>query len=166
MVDEPDLHDPTEARAEMLRRYLTAFGPASRRDISLWSMMHMPEIDRALARLEPLERFRDEQGRELLDVPRGLLPDPGVPAPIRFLPKWDNVLLGHVDRTRILPEKHRKTVIGTNGDVAQTFLVDGLVAGTWRAEKGRVITRPFGPTPRQARSDLEDEASRLEGFLQ
>jgi Winged helix DNA-binding domain len=166
MVDEPDLHDPTEARAEMLRRYLTAFGPASRRDISLWSMMHMPEIERALASLEPLERFRDEQGRELLDVPRGLLPDPGVPAPIRFLPKWDNVLLGHVDRTRILPEKHRKTVIGTNGDVAQTFLIDGLVAGTWRAEKGRVVTRPFAPIPRQARSELEEEASRLEGFLQ
>jgi hypothetical protein len=165
MAHEPDVHDPTKARAEMLRRYLAAFGPSSRKDISLWSMMHMPEIDRALASLEPLPRFRDDNGRELLDVPRGLLPDPAVPAPVRFLPKWDNLLLGHFDRTRILPEMYRKTVIGTNGDVAQTFLVDGFVAGTWRIEKGRVVTRPFAPLPRAARGELDDEAARLEAFL-
>jgi hypothetical protein len=65
-VEEPALHDPLEARGEMLRRYLAAFGPASRRDIVAWSMMHVPEISRALERLEPLRRFRDENGRELL----------------------------------------------------------------------------------------------------
>ena len=112
-LDEPETHVPVEARAEMLRRYLAAFGPASRRDISAWSMMHMPEIDAALARLEPLRRFRDEHGRELLDVPRAPLPDPETPAPVRFLPKWDNVLLAFADRTRVLPEQYRKTVIGT-----------------------------------------------------
>ena len=74
-IDEPETHDPTEARAEILRRYLAAFGPASRRDIVAWSMMHVPEISRALERLEPLVRFRDEQGRELLDVPGAPLPD-------------------------------------------------------------------------------------------
>ena len=58
-VDEPEVHDPLEARAEMLRHYLAAFGPASRRDIVQWSMMHVPEIGRALERLEPLRRFRD-----------------------------------------------------------------------------------------------------------
>ena len=75
-LDQPAAHDPTEARAEILRRYLAAFGPATRRDIVAWSMMHVPEIQRALDRLEPLRRFRDEQGRELLDVMRAPLPDP------------------------------------------------------------------------------------------
>jgi hypothetical protein len=163
--EEPDAHDPTEARAEILGRYLTAFGPASRRDISAWSMMHMPELDRALERLEPLRRFRDEHGRELLDVPRAPLPDAGTPAPVRFLPKWDNVLLGFADRTRVLPEQYRKTVIGMNGDVAQTFLVDGFVAGIWRVEKGRVALEPFAPLPRSAQRELREEAGRLEAFL-
>jgi winged helix DNA-binding protein len=149
---EPEPQDPLEARAEMLRRYLAAFGPASRRDISAWSMMHVPEIKAALEVLEPLVRFRDENGRELLDVPRAPLPAADTPAPVRFLPKWDNALLAWADRTRILPEEYRRVVIGQNGDVAQTFLVDGFVAGTWRAEKGRVIAEPFAKLPRSARS--------------
>jgi hypothetical protein len=164
-LDEPDVHEPTEARAEMFRRYFAAFGPASRRDIGVWSMMHVPEIQRALDRLEPLRRFRDEQGRELLDVPRAPLPDPETPAPVRFLPKWDNVLLAFADRTRVLPEPYRKRVIGQNGDVAQTFLVDGFVAGTWRVEKGRVAVEPFVPLSRAAGRELKEEASRLEAFL-
>ncbi|HET7743107.1 MAG TPA: winged helix DNA-binding domain-containing protein [Gaiellaceae bacterium] len=164
-IDEPDHHDPTEARAEIFRRYLAAFGPASRRDIGAWSMMHVPEIDRALARLEPLRRVRDEQGRELLDVPRGAMPDDETPAPVRFLPKWDNVLLAWADRRRILPERYRKTVIGQNGDVAQTFLVDGFVAGIWRVEKGSVVLEPFEKLSRDARNELEEEAGRLEAFL-
>jgi DNA glycosylase AlkZ-like len=164
-VDEPDAHVAVEARAEMLRRYLAAFGPASRRDISAWSMMHMPEIDAALALLEPLRRFRDERGRELLDVSRAPLPDPGRPAPVRFLPKWDNVLLAFADRTRVLPEEYRKGVIRMNGDVAQTFLVDGFVAGMWSVEKGRIVLEPFGRPSRSARSELREEAARLEAFL-
>jgi Winged helix DNA-binding domain len=164
-LEEPETHDPTEARAEILRRYLAAFGPASRRDIVAWTMMHVPEISRALERLEPLRRFRDEQGRELLDVPRGPLPDAGTPAPVRFLPKWDNVLLAFADRTRVLPEEYRKTVIGMNGDVAQTFLVDGFVAGIWRVSKGRVVLEPFARLSRSVQRELEDEAGRLEAFL-
>jgi hypothetical protein len=164
-IDEPETHDPTEARAEILRRYLAAFGPASRKDINAWSMMRMPEIDRALDRLEPLRRFRDENGRELLDVPRAPLPDAETPAPVRFLPKWDNVLLGYADRTRVLPEQYRKSVIRTNGDVAQTFLVDGFVAGIWRFEQGRVALEPFAALSRSVRGELQDEAGRLEAFL-
>ncbi len=164
-VEEPEAHVPVEARAEIFRRYLAAFGPASRRDISAWSMMHMPEIDAALALLEPLRQFRDEHGRELLDLPRAPLPDPGTPSPVRFLPKWDNVLLGFVDRTRVLPEAYRKTVIRMNGDVAQTFLVDGFVAGRWRVENGRVVIEPFEPLSRSARLEVESEAARLETFL-
>jgi len=164
-IEEPEAHVPVEARAEILRRYLAAFGPASRRDIVAWSMMHVPELQLALDVLEPLRRFRDEHGRELLDVPRAPLPDPDTPAPVRFLPKWDNVLLAFADRTRVLPEEYRKTVIRTNGDVAQTFLVDGLVAGMWRVETGRLVLEPFAAISRSVRRELEDEAGRLEAFL-
>lgn len=164
-IDEPETHDPVEARAEILRRYLAAFGPASRRDIAAWAMMRVPEIQAALDRLEPLRRFRDERGRELLDVPRAPMPDPETPAPIRFLPKWDNVLLAFADRTRVLPEEHRRRVVGMNGDVAQTFLVDGFVAGTWRVDDGHVAFESFAPLPRSIGRDLQDEAARLDTFL-
>ena len=164
-LEEPEPHDPLEARAEILRRYFAAFGPASRRDIVAWSMMHVPEIGRALNRLEPLRRFRDEQGRELLDVPRAPLPDADTPARVRFLPKWDNVLLAFADRTRVLPEQYRKRVIRMNGDVAQTFLVDGFVAGIWSVEDGRVVLAPFAPLSLSVRREVEDEAGRLEAFL-
>jgi hypothetical protein len=164
-LEEPEEHDPVEARAEILRRYLAAFGPASRQDMDAWSMMRQPQIKPALERLEPLRRFRDENGRELLDVPRAPLPDADTPAPVRFLPKWDNVLLSFADRKRVLPEEYRKKVIRVNGDVAQTFLVDGLVAGTWQAEDGRVLLEPFSRLPRLIRSEVEEEAARLEAFL-
>lgn len=163
-VEEPEAHVPVEARAAMLRRYLAAFGPASRRDVVQWSMMHVPEVQRALDLLE-LRRFRDESGRELLDVPRAPLPAPETPAPVRLLPKWDNVLLAFADRTRVLPEQHRKKVIRMNGDVAQTFLVDGFVAGTWRVEDGRVVTEPFGRLSAAGREGLGEEAAKLEAFL-
>jgi len=164
-LEESEAHDPVEARAQILSRYLAAFGPASRRDVAAWSMMHVPELAAALERLEPLRRFRDERGRELLDVQRAPLPDAETPAPVRFLPKWDNVLLAFADRTRVLPEQYRKTVIRMNGDVAQTFLVDGFVAGIWRAENGRVVLEPFAALSRSVRRELEDEAGRLEAFL-
>ena len=164
-IEEPELHVPVEARAEIIRRYLAAFGPASRRDIGAWCKIHVPEIQRALDLLEPLRRFRDEHGRELLDIPRAPLPAGDTPAPVRFLPKWDNVLLSWADRTRVLPEQYRKQVIKMNGDVAQTFLVDGFVAGMWRAENGRVVLEPFEPLSRAVRRDVEDEARRLEAFL-
>ena len=164
-VEEPETHEPTEARAEILRRYFESFGPATRRDIGAWTMMHVPELQRALDLLEPLRRFRDEHGRDLLDVPDAPLPDPATPAPVRFLPKWDNVLLAWADRTRVLPEQHRKTVIRMNGDVAQTFLIDGFVAGVWRVEDGRVAVEPFETLSRSNRQELEEEAGRLEAFL-
>ena len=163
-LDEPDVHTPVEARAEMLHRYLAAFGPATRQDMNAWSMMHMPEIKAALELLD-LRRFRDEHGRELLDVPRAPLADGDMPVPVRFLPKWDNVLLAHKDRTRVMPEAYRKRIIGMNGDVAPTFLVDGFVAGTWQVENGRVAVTPFAPLPAAAKRALRDEAERLEEFL-
>jgi hypothetical protein len=164
-VDEPEPFDPAEARAEMLRRYLAAFGPSSRKDMDAWSMLRQPAIKAALARIEPLRRFRDENGRELLDVARAPLPDPETPAPVRFLPKWDNVLLAFADRTRVLPEEYRRVVIKANGDVAQTFLVDGRVAGMWRFEGGRVALEPFVRLGPSVRREVDDEAERLAAFL-
>ena len=163
-VDEPEAHVPLEARAELIRRYLTAFGPASLRDVGQWSMMHIPELKASLELLD-VRRFRDEAGRELFDVPRAPLPDPDTPAPVRFLPKWDNVLLAFSDRTRVLPEPYRRKVIQANGDVAQTFLVDGFVAGMWRVDNGRVVTEPLGRLSRAAQREVKDEAARLESFL-
>ena len=164
--DEPETMDVLAARTELVRRYLLAFGPSSRADIADWSGLRVADFAGALDGLEPLRRFRDENGRELLDLPRAPLPAADTPAPVRFLPKWDNTLLAHADRTRVLPEDLRKAVIGKNGDVTQTFLVDGVVAGSWSYDKkGKVAIEPFAPLPRAARRDVEDEAGRLEAWL-
>jgi hypothetical protein len=158
----------TEPRAlvHLVRRYLSAFGPASRADLAQWSGLPVSALTPGLEALEPLRRFRDERGRELLDLPRLPLPSADVPAPVRFLPQWDSSLLAYDIRERIIPELYRKTVIQRNGDVLPTFLVDGFVAGTWRERKGRVELEPFEPLPRTARRDLEAEAKRLEAFLE
>ncbi|MDP8910737.1 MAG: winged helix DNA-binding domain-containing protein [Actinomycetota bacterium] len=164
-VPEPEEIDVQAARRELVRRYLAAFGPASRADVAAWSGMRIRDFAPALEALEPLRRFQDETGRELLDLPRAPLPPPDTPAPVRFLPKWDNVLLGFADRRRVLPEEYRKVVIGKNGDVAQTFLADGFVAGTWRVVRGRVLVEPFEPLPRSVQRDVDEESARLEAWL-
>jgi hypothetical protein len=148
----------------LVRRYLAAFGPASRPDVAQWTGLPLSVLDTGLDRLR-LRRFRDELGRELVDLPRAPLPAAETPAPPRFLPRWDNLLLAHDVRTRALPDEYRKTVIERNGDVPETFLVDGFVAGQWRLEDGRVRLAPFAPLPRAARRAAEDEAARLEAFL-
>lgn len=164
-VDEPDATDPVVARAEILRRFISAFGPVSNRDIDQWAMMRMAQIQPALDLLEPLRRFKDYRGRSLHDVPDGQLPSGDVKAPVRFLPKWDNVLLAYSDRARILPEPYRRVVIKKNGDVASTFLVDGFVAGIWRHENKRVFAEPFARLGKADEREVADEAARLEAFL-
>ncbi|MFL5768434.1 MAG: winged helix DNA-binding domain-containing protein, partial [Actinomycetota bacterium] len=126
-LKEIALPDPTIARVELVRRYLAAFGPATRADIADWSGLRVKDFAPAIEALEPLRRFRTEEGKELLDLPRAPLPSGDVPAPVRFLPKWDSLLLGHKDRRRIMSDEVRRAVIATNGDVLQTFLVDGRV---------------------------------------
>ena len=84
---------------------------------------------------------------------------------MRFLPKWDNLLLAFADRRRVISDEHRREVVGKNGDVAATFLVDGFVAGIWRTEAGRVRVEPFAPMPRVSRREVDDEAARLEAWL-
>jgi hypothetical protein len=150
----------------MVLRYLAAFGPASVADFSAWS--GLTRLDGAIERLRPrLRSFRDERGRELLDVPDGVLPDAGVSAPPRFLGDYDNVALGHRDRSRIVSEDVRKRAAYNPFESA--FLVDGYVRGTWRLKRDKkaatLTVRPLTPLTAQERSELSDEAERLFAFL-
>jgi hypothetical protein len=155
----------TEASTLLVRRYLGAFGPATRQDLLKFSGLRVADVDPGLEALAPrLRRFRDGQGRELVDLQRAPRPDPARPAPVRFLPRWDALLLSHADRTRVLPQEYTSAVI-TGGWVHPTFLVDGVVAGRWADDGGKVSLEPFAPLPRSVRREVEDEAARLEAFL-
>ncbi len=159
--------DPASGAAavtHLVRRYLAGFGPASRPDIAQWTGLPLGVLDAGLERLE-LRRFRDELGRALLDLPRAPLPPGDTPAPPRFLPRWDSLLLAYDIRSRAFANEYRTSIIARNGDVSQTFLVDGFVAGRWSLEGDRVRLEPFAPLPRSARRELADEAARLEAFL-
>ncbi len=164
--------DGSDGAALIVRRYLGAFGPASHRDVQSWTGLSGPRVRRGYEALEhELRTVRDEQNRELLDLVRAPLPAAEVPARARFLPKWDSSLLAYApaDRVRILPEEYRVGVIQKNGDVAQTILVDGFVAGTWVVErtktKATLQIEPFTPLPRAARRELEEEGERLVRFV-
>ena len=152
-----------DAAAHLVRRYLAAFGPATRADVSQWTGLTLAALEPGFARVKT-RRFVDARGRELLDLPRAPLPEADVGAPARFLPMWDSALLAHADRSRVLPADYRKTVIRKNGDVQQTFLVDGFVAGTWQVVDGRVELEPFEKLPPAARRELDREAKALAAF--
>jgi hypothetical protein len=155
---------PGEGVDLLVRRYLGGFGPAPQTDMANWAGLPVSEIAAALERLK-LRRFRSEAGGELVDLPRAPLPDPETPAPVRFLPTWDATLLAHARRTGILPEEFRSRIFSTKTPHSvQTFLVDGVVAGTWRYERGRVLLEPFARLDRAVRRELDEEAERLVGF--
>jgi hypothetical protein len=157
----PEDVDRDAALDLLVRRYLAAFGPAAAEDVAQWAGMKARDIAPALGRLS-LRRFRDESGRELVDLPRAPLPHPETPAPVRFLPTWDAVLLVHARRTGVLPEEYRPLVFSTKRPQSVgTFLVDGAVAGTWRHEDGRVAWEPFARLARRDARDVEEEAGRL-----
>jgi hypothetical protein len=148
----------------LVRRYLQGFGPASPKDIAGWAGLNVTTIRPALERLQ-LRRFRDGQGKELLDLPRAPLPDLDTPAPIRFLPVWDATLLVHARRTGILPERYRPRIFNVRTpNSVNTFLIDGRVAGTWRYDRGRVQVRPFGRLAKATLNELKEEAARLAAF--
>jgi hypothetical protein len=145
----------------LVRRYLGAFGPAAADEIANWAGLHPRRLAPALDRMK-LRRFAMEDGAELLDLPRAPLPHPETPVPVRFLPTWDATLLVHARRTGILPEEHRPKVFNTKTPQSvPTFLVDGRVAGTWRNEKGKVKTEPFGRLDSADKRELREEAERL-----
>jgi hypothetical protein len=156
--------DVTAARAELVRRYLGAFGPATRADIAEWSGLRVRDFEAALAALGPLRRFADERGRELLDLPRAPLPPGDTPAPVRLLPRFDNLTLSHQDRSRVIADEHRKRVVQT-AEVRAVFLVDGFVAGVWSLEKGRVRIDPFRRLARTEERAVAEEARTLEEWL-
>jgi hypothetical protein len=155
---------PDEATDRLVRRYLGGFGPASANDIAGWAGIPVAEIEPALGRLS-LRRFLTEAGEELLDLPRAPLPDPDTPAPPRLLPTWDATLLAHARRAGILPEEYRPRVFHTKMPQSiPTFLIDGVVAGTWRYREERIALDPFERIAASTRRALEEEAERLAAF--
>jgi hypothetical protein len=148
----------------LIRRYLQGFGPARPAEIADWASIDVKTTRAGLERLE-LRRFQDEQGKELVDLPRLPLPDADTPAPVRFLPVWDATLLVHARRTQILPERHRTRVFNVRTPHSvNTFLVDGQVEGTWRYDQGHVKVEPFGRLVKGVRAELDEEAARLAAF--
>jgi hypothetical protein len=156
---------PVAAPEEVVVRYLAAFGPATVADLAKWS--RVSGLRAVVERLRPrLRTFRDEARRELFDLPGAPLPDPETPAPPRFLPEYDNVLLSHADRARIIPPgSPRLPLPAGNGARTGTFLVDGFLRGTWRLEDGDVRVEPFRPLTKREAGALDDEAERLRAFL-
>lgn len=138
---------------EMVLRYLAAFGPASVMDVQAWSgLTRLGEVADRLG--DRVCRFRNEGGRELLDVPDGPRPDPDVPAPVRFLADFDNVVLSHADRGRIVDDDIRKALQRVNGVLPGSVLVDGRVAATWSIERvGSTATLVVTPFARLRRAD-------------
>ena len=160
--------DPDPSLDEMVVRYLGAFGPATVKDVQTWS--GLTRLGEVTDRLRPrLRVFRDELGKELFDLPDAPRPDPDAPAPARFLPEFDNLILSHADRARIIADDHRKAIASKNGMVPATVLVDGFVRGTWKTQRTRkkatITIQPFEPLPKRDRDALAEEAERLVRFV-
>ena len=157
-----------EDLAALVWRYLAAFGPATVTDLQTWS--GLVKLKEPLQALKPdLVTFRDEAGRELLDLPDAPRPGADTPAPPRFLPEFDNLLLAHNLRTRIIADAFRARVFLPGLRVAATFLVDGFVAGAWKIETAKrrasLLVEPFVPLDAPARAALAEEGERLVRFV-
>ena len=151
---------------DMIDRYLRAFGPATVADVQQWS--GLTGLGSSLDRMRPeLRTFVDERGRELFDVAEAPLPDPETPAPVRYLPEFDNLLLSHSDRARIIPPEYRAQVVRNLG--AKMFLVDGFVAGEWKIDRSRKMialdVHSFAPPSRKTRAALVQEGRKLLTFV-
>ena len=153
----------------MLVRYLRAFGPATVKDVQTWS--GLTRLHEATERLRPhLHAFRDEQGKGLFDLPDAPRHAPDTPAPPRFVPEFDNLILSHTDRTRIVAEEHRKVSASKNGMVPATVLIDGFVRGMWKAERTRygkatLVIEPFEPLSKEDCDALAEEGEQLVRFV-
>ena len=145
-------------------RYLAAFGPASAMDVQAWS--GLTRLRDVVERLRPrLVTFRDARGGELFDLPDAPRPDPDTPAPPRFLPEYDNVLLSHADRSRVMDEGSAIPLLPGNGGTSGTFLIDGFLAGEWRAGPGGLDLSPYAPLRRRDAAALAREGERLLTFV-
>ena len=148
-------------------RYLAAFGPASTGDVAAWSRLQ--GMREPMERLRPrLRTFRDERGRELFDLPDAPIADPDVPAPVRLLPDYDNLLLSHDDRSRVIPPAIRANARLLIGGAA--FLVDGFAAGFWTApgKSGArtMLLEPMAPLTPAQMAEVEPEALAMLRFLE
>lgn len=156
----PDPEGTDPVGQTLLRRYLAAFGPAASADLRAWSgVAGLPAAVKALR--DELVSFRDERGRELLDLPDAPRPDPGTPAPVRFLPAFDNAVLGYHDRSRIIDDAHR----GLSVTGARFVLVDGRVSAAWTTEADTVTIAPLRPLTRTERTAVTEEGQALAAFL-
>jgi hypothetical protein len=153
---------------QLMLRYLAAFGPASAADAQSWSgLQGLAPVFEALR--PQLLVFKREGGRrELFDLPGAPRPDPDVPAPARFLPEFDNLVLAHADRTRLVADEHRSAIVTKNLRVRATFLWDGRVAGTWEIQRKRaaatLVMTPFQALPARAAKALTAEGEALLRF--
>jgi hypothetical protein len=153
---------------DVVLRYLRAFGPASVVDIQSWS--GLTRLRDVVERLRPqLVTFRDDGGRELFDLPDAPRPDPDVPAPVRFLGEYDNILLGHADRRRIVPEDFPWDAMLAPGRFVSNLLVDGMLRATWWIERdgkrrATLAIRPFGRFSKAERTGVAAEAEQMIGF--
>jgi len=158
--------DTTEAEglAHLVRAHLRAFGPAPWKDIAGWAGVPVAEARRGGADLA-LVAYRDDSGRELVDLPGAELPDETTPAPVRFLGHFDNSTLVHFRRTGLLPEEHRARIFNIrNPFPLATVLVDGRVVAGWSARDGRIDLETFEDLTRRDREAVEDERAALEVF--
>jgi hypothetical protein len=155
---------PDPSVDEVVLRYLAAFGPAAAADATTWC--RLTGLREVVERLRPqLVTFRDERGRELFDLPDAPRPDPDTPAPVRFLPEYDNVLLSHDDRSRFVAAVDRALLGPVWSTGCGAVLHDGAVRAVWRAEPGGVVVRHV-PVPKRAVASIAAEARRLGRFLQ
>lgn len=186
-LDPVDLSEPdawADAMGRVVLRYLAAFGPATVADVQTWSGLASlrPVVDRlgdAVIRLPGPPASPGGRPRELLDVSGGILPDADVPAPVRFLPDYDNVFLAHADRRRIVDDEHRKALTRANGVIPATVLIDGRIGATWRVDRepldpprtrnGRSLAtlhvEPFAPVDRATRRALLAEGEAFVRFM-
>ncbi|GIE81433.1 hypothetical protein Aph02nite_73830 [Actinoplanes philippinensis] len=156
--------DAAPSAETLVLRYLAAFGPASAKDVQVWS--GLTRMAALFETLRPrLRVFRGEDGRELYDLPHAPIEDGDTPAPVVFLPEFDNAVLGHADRSRILRPGDRPLVMPGGSVVHPTVLVDGFVAATWSRKGPLVEIAPFRPLAAADRSAVEAEAERLAGFV-
>ncbi|MGW7545842.1 winged helix DNA-binding domain-containing protein [Streptomyces sp. NPDC054770] len=159
-VEPAPAPDATDA---VVLRYLAAFGPASVRDMQTWA--GLTRLRAAFERLRPrLLTFRDEAGVELFDLPDAPRPDPGTPAPPRFLPEFDNLLLSHADRTRVVPPELRGRAWQGN-QAYRTLLVDGFLAGVWKLTEDALVIETFGEKQRTRAGERDSILAEGERML-
>lgn len=155
--------DPASLLEPTVLRYLAAFGPASVKDMQTWA--GLTRLRDAFERLRPrLLTFRDERGTELFDLPDAPRPDPDTPAPPRFLPEFDNLLLSHADRTRVVPAD-LKGRTWTGNQAHRALLVDGFLAGLWRLEDRTLTVGPFGEFAKDQWAAVAEEGERMLAVL-